>query len=112
MVTSPDDSESTSLANHLPPQPCPRTTGISFPVELPQPQQQQQQQALAAQKMDAVMGLENFRFCSVLGRGHFGKVRHVTDFTMLTVGIWILNIQTNWKQTQLVWYSNGRFVSG
>ena len=70
MVTSPDDSESNSISNHLPPQPCPRTTGITFPVELPQ----LQQQALAAQKMDAVMGLENFRFCSVLGRGHFGKV--------------------------------------
>jgi hypothetical protein len=72
MVTSPDDNETPSLANHIPPQPCPRTTGIGSVVDQ---QHQLQQQALAAQRMDAVMGLENFRFCSVLGRGHFGKVR-------------------------------------
>ena len=69
MVTSPDDNEptSTSLANHIPPQPCPRTTGMGSALEL--------QSLAAAQRVDAVMGLDNFRFCSVLGRGHFGKVR-------------------------------------
>lgn len=60
MVTSPDDGESSLPINDVAPQPVPRTS-----VE---------QQVLAAQRVDAVMGLENFRFCSVLGRGHFGKV--------------------------------------
>jgi len=66
MVTSPDDIEPAPSNDH-PPQPVPRSV-IGPSVEL------QQQQALAAQRLDAVMGLENFRFCSVLGRGHFGKV--------------------------------------
>ena len=88
MVTSPDDSENTTIVNNIPPQPCPRTLPASLVEQQQQQQQQQQLQALAAQRMDAVMGLENFRFCSVLGRGHFGKVSHF--YASYVFGLWAL----------------------
>ncbi len=83
MVTSPDEeqpSSTTAVNNVVPPQPTPRTSTTGHGEQhqhhiLQQQQQLQVQQGLAAQRMDAVMGLENFRFCSVLGRGHFGKVK-------------------------------------
>jgi len=78
MITFPPDADSPT--SHVPPPPHHRV----------QHQQQQQQQPQQPQPFprrsslmavgptpktaDASMSLENFKFCSVLGRGHFGKV--------------------------------------
>jgi hypothetical protein len=67
MITSPDDVDPTISAG-TPPQPTPRSS-IPGSVDLLQAQRN-----IPVPRLDAVMGLENFRFCSVLGRGHFGKV--------------------------------------
>ena len=64
------------------PQPYPRRSSL-MTVEAPPPPLPSaaasaaavaSMRASAASSSDSSMSLENFRFCSVLGRGHFGKV--------------------------------------
>jgi len=69
MITSPDDIDP-ATSTCPPPQPTPRSS-IPAPVD---PHQHHSSRDFPISRLDSVMGLENFRFCSVLGRGHFGKV--------------------------------------
>jgi len=72
MVTFPPETEVPSSK----PQPYPRRSSL-MTVEAPPPPLPTSIRAAAAatsSSTDSSMSLENFRFCSVLGRGHFGKV--------------------------------------
>lgn len=68
MVTFPPETEVPSK-----PQPYPRRSSL-MTVEAPPPPLPTSIRAAASSSSDSSMSLENFRFCSVLGRGHFGKV--------------------------------------
>ena len=64
MVTFPSENLDLTQPQRPQPQPYPRRSSLM----------QQQQQTVVPQKPDSSMSLENFKFVSVLGRGHFGKV--------------------------------------
>ena len=73
LVTFPPDEENANL----PPQVVGQQNQSESvgPAPVPFPRHSRSNAAQAMMRSDPGMGIESFKFCTVLGRGHFGKVR-------------------------------------